>query len=108
MLSIKRWCKKISVWRESKGFITIWGNVPEKLMLVVTELSEAMEAYRKLELTNLGIDTRKVLSNFNEELADATIRIFDLCGSLDIDLEKEIAKKMKINEVRPFKHGKSC
>lgn len=39
------------------------------------------------------------------ELADAIIRIADLCGHLGIDLEEAIALKMDYNETRPFKHG---
>lgn len=40
------------------------------------------------------------------ELADAVIRIADLCGYLGIDLEKAIVEKMAYNETRPYKHGK--
>lgn len=40
------------------------------------------------------------------ELADAVIRIADLCGHMGIDLEAAIALKMDYNETRPFKHGK--
>lgn len=40
------------------------------------------------------------------ELADAVIRIADLCGYMDVDLECVIDLKMKYNEGRPFKHGK--
>lgn len=40
------------------------------------------------------------------ELADAVIRIADLCGHLGIDLEAAIDLKMAYNETRPFKHGK--
>lgn len=40
------------------------------------------------------------------ELADAVIRIADLCGHLGIDLDAVIAEKMDYNETRPFKHGK--
>ena len=40
------------------------------------------------------------------ELADAVIRIADLCGHMGIDLEAAIAMKMDYNETRPFKHGK--
>jgi NTP pyrophosphatase (non-canonical NTP hydrolase) len=124
MKSIRDWCKHIAVWREKKGFKTAWQNVPEKLMLIVTELSEAMEVYRKIPALvclvlghpvasrkfwkNKVNEHRETVENFKEELADATIRIFDLAGSLDIDLEKEIAKKMKVNEKRPQKHGKTC
>lgn len=40
------------------------------------------------------------------ELADAVIRIADLCGHMGIDLEAAIDLKMAYNETRPFKHGK--
>lgn len=66
-------------------------------MLIVTELSEAMEAYRCQNK-----------ENFKEEIADAFIRLFDLCGGLGIDIEKEIEKKSRRNKNRPYKHGKIC
>lgn len=40
------------------------------------------------------------------ELADAVIRIADLCGHLGIDLDAVIAEKMAYNVGRPYKHGK--
>ena len=40
------------------------------------------------------------------ELADAVIRIADLCGHLGIDLDAVIRLKMTYNEGRPHKHGK--
>jgi NTP pyrophosphatase (non-canonical NTP hydrolase) len=89
--------KEIKAWRVRKGFKTNWNNMPEKLMLTVTELSEAMEAYRH--------DDRK---NFAEEVADTFIRLLDICGSIGLDIESEIKNKMAINEKRPFKHGKKC
>ena len=89
--------KEIVSWRQKKGFKTRWSNMPEKLMLVVTELSEAMEAYRHNDN-----------ENFSEEIADTFIRLCDICGSINIDIENEIAKKMSTNRDRPFLHGKSC
>lgn len=89
--------REISIWREEKGFSTSWENMPEKLMLVVTELSEAMEAYRHEDK-----------QNFTEEIADTFIRLCDICGSLGIDIEDAIQCKMQINKKRPYKHGKKC
>jgi NTP pyrophosphatase (non-canonical NTP hydrolase) len=89
--------RDVAQWRKSKGFKTSWENMPEKLMLVVTELSEAMEAYRHEDK-----------QNFAEEIADTFIRLADICGSIDLDIESEIWKKMEINKKRPYKHGKIC
>lgn len=106
-------------WRKSKKFRTHWGNVPEKLMLVVTELAEAMEAYRKIDpktLSSIRHARRHGFSpsggygewvdNFREELADSAIRLFDLAYSLGIDLGDEMRTKMKVNETREILHGK--
>ena len=78
-----------------KGFWEASQNIGEKLMLIVTEVAEACEADRK--------DDKE---NFNEEIADVFIRLFDLCGHLDINIEKEINGKMIINKGRPRLHGK--
>lgn len=94
---LNEWSRDIADWRHRKGFETSWDNMMEKLMLVVTELGEAAEAYRKENRTN-----------FDEEIADAMIRLWDICGSIGIDLEKELGDKMVYNESRPIKHGKKC
>jgi hypothetical protein len=66
-----------------------------KLMLVVTEISEAAEAVRKNDLANFG-----------EEIADAYIRLSEIVGTMEIDIQSIIEAKMDKNESRPFKHGK--
>lgn len=123
----------IAAWRQQKGFRTDWLNVPEKLMLIVTELSEAMEAYRHIEPAVLAArqnscdgmggardgyfcwedvpqdvkaKNEPYIKNFEEELADAFVRLADLAGSLWIDLHLQVAQKMATNELRPHKHGK--
>lgn len=82
---------------KEKGFWDTKRNVGEALMLIVTEIAEAMEAHRKQDD-----------ENFREELADAFIRLFDLCGGMNIDIEEEISKKSIKNKARPYKHGKVC
>jgi len=77
------------------GFWDSNPNIGEKLMLIVTELAEACEADRKGDYENFG-----------EEIADVFIRLGDLCCFLDIDIEKEILKKIEINKKRQYKHGK--
>lgn len=89
--------EQIGDWRRKQGFETGWGNMPEKLMLVVTEVSEAMEAYRNYDRIN-----------FAEEVADTIIRLFDICDAMGIDIEAEIKQKMAVNLERPYKHDKKC
>lgn len=62
-------------------------NVPEMLMLIVSEISEAMEGYRK----NLMDDKLAHRPMLTVELADAMIRILDLAGS-----------RMAIERAHPF------
>jgi NTP pyrophosphatase (non-canonical NTP hydrolase) len=47
-----------------------------------------------------------IKDTFEDELADVAIRIFDLCGKMDINLEQHILLKMRYNSMRPHKHGK--
>ena len=120
---LNRLSTNIAAWRASKGFRTDWGIVPEKLMLVVTEAAEAMEAYRHLtpatlawlkahacekgaDFNELPPDQRLRYENFAEELADTLIRLLDLTASLGIQIELATALKMGHNELRPPKHGK--
>jgi len=78
-----------------------WENqrpVPELLALIHSEVSEALEAYRKNDK-----------ANFAEELADIVIRVFDAAEGLGISIEDEIIKKHKININRSYRHGnKRC
>lgn len=44
--------------------------------------------------------------NFWEEIADVIIRIADLAGREDVDMDFLIRAKMRYNKSRPAKHGK--
>ena len=71
-------------------------NVPEMLCLVHSELSEAMEGFRK----NLMDDKLPHRQMLEVELADAVIRILDMCGGLGLDLEGAIFEKLAYNAQR--------
>lgn len=98
----------IHEWAHRKGFYSrecspsgvvtcshVSGSRAAQIMLVVTELAEAVEA-----------DRHGDEANYREEIADAVIRLFDLCGADRIDLDAEIAAKMVFNEARLERHGK--
>lgn len=71
-------------------------NVPEKLMLIVSELGEAMEAHRK----NLQDEHLPEFLGIEVELADAMIRIGDLAGAKGYRVAEALAAKMAYNAQR--------
>lgn len=91
----------------AKGF---WDNSQtfgESIALIHSELSEALEDYRSGEKpSDLKYEANGKPIGIPSELADAVIRIADLCGHWDIDLEKAIEDKMAYNATRPHMHGK--
>ena len=74
----------------------------EVLMLAVTELSEAMEAYRDGDPAS---DKIEGYSKVEEELADTIIRVLDLAGKMGYDVDGAIRAKMAFNRTRPYRHG---
>lgn len=116
--------KKIFENNKAKGF---WDKPRETgtlLMLVVTELSEALEADRKglnarldifgqyykedlspYQYTELFDETIK--DTFEDEIADAIIRLLDICGANNIDIERHINLKLAYNKIRKRMHGKA-
>lgn len=84
------------IQRQDEGIGHAMNNaICTRLLLIVSEATEAMDALRS------GAE-----DNFGEELADIVIRVADLAGGMGIDLEAEIAAKMRTNKNRPPKHGK--
>jgi len=83
-----------------------WGknpNIPEKLALINSEVSEALEDYREDNM-ELSYDGEKPVG-FGIELADAAIRILDLAEYLNISIDDMIRIKNNYNKTRAYRHG---
>jgi len=92
----------INAFMQFQGF---WesANTGEKLALIHSEISEALEADRK----GLQAEHIQDFSGIEEELADAVIRILDFAGQHGLRLGEAIGAKMQYNLTRPYKHGKA-
>lgn len=120
--TISQLAKEIHQRNKDKGFCSRPINVGELLMVVVSELSEALEADRNDNYSKLSEKDKKMLSDltgadfierfnaqikdtFEDEIADAIIRLLGMSEILEIDIEWHILQKMKYNKSRPTQHG---
>ena len=71
-------------------------NRGELMMLMVSEIAEAMEGYRK----NLPDEKLSHRSAECVELVDLLIRVFDYAGEYLPDLGEAFVEKLKYNETR--------
>jgi len=89
-------------WNDSKTgdpLLNQWYTpyvIATKMLLVVSEISEALEGFRK-DLMDDKLTHRTALET---ELADVQIRLWDLCGALNIDLGGAIEEKSTFNATR--------
>ena len=83
-------------WVDLETGETIERNVGELLMLVTSELSEAMEGHRK-SLMDDKLPHRKMF--------EVEIRLFDISAGFGLDLEGAFREKMAYNSTR-FDHSR--
>ena len=106
---------KIHRLTKEKGFWDKPRETGTMLMLIVSEIAEAMEADRKdryaqpelLDESNfLESFEKNVKDTLEDEMADTIIRALDFCGANNIDIDWHIEKKLQYNATRPKMHGK--
>ena len=116
--------KQVYEANKLKGFDVKKENLGQTLCLIHSEISEALEAIRKNRYAKLDffeIDDKKfsdivsfesnfktcIKDSFEDEIADTFIRLMDLVGALEIDIDKHIELKRRFNSLREYKHGKA-
>jgi NTP pyrophosphatase (non-canonical NTP hydrolase) len=91
---------------KNKGFWDRERSLLELICLVHTELAEATEEARIGFEPNYTYYDGEKPCGIPSELADTVIRIFDICGHYEIDLDQIIVEKLAYNKSREYKHGK--
>ena len=104
-LTIKKLITESHTTARSKVWWDEEVNIGEKIALMHSELSEDLEEYLSQEEKKLYRGPDGKPEGFIFELADTIIRIADLCGKLDLNLEKALQIKMEFNQTRPYRHG---
>lgn len=122
-MNIKETAQQIHQNAREKGFWDKERNFGELLMLVTSELAEALEADRKdrradvkgfnevmekVKGTDFEADAFRffIKDTVEDEIADAVIRLFDLAKGRGMDLEWHIRMKIEFNKTRERLHGK--
>lgn len=77
--------------------------VVEKLALIHTEVSEAIECVRDAEFMMSVVNGKP--EGLPSELADVVFRVLHLADMCGIDLESVMERKMQYNETREYRHG---
>ncbi len=118
--------KKIHAGNVERGFYEHPATFPDRCMLIVSEIAEAVEAHRENRMAEAGAARHIVLKmaemdmdvfpeyfrslvkdTVQDEIADAIIRLLDLSGYMGIDIDAHVAAKLAYNATRGIRHGKA-
>lgn len=122
-MTLNELAKEIHENAVAHGFWDEDRPLSEVLMLIVSELAEALEEARAGDKMNGRISCMHYYSGEGYvssaptncckkpegivvEVADALIRILDWFGHEGIDIEGIVREKHEYNKTRPYKHGK--
>jgi len=95
------------VWKTAhdKGWHEIDRTFAEYIVLMHSELSEALEEYRANHEPDEVYFKDGKPEGIPIELADVLIRVLECAEEFGIDLDEAMRIKMEFNETRPIRHG---
>ena len=90
---------------KDKGWHDVDVSVGDRLCLMHSEISEALEEYRAGHQPNEIYFHGEKPEGVAIELVDVLIRILDFAGKYNIDIQKAYEIKTEFNKTRPYRHG---
>ena len=124
-MNLNELSQRIHAGNVERGFYEPPATFPDRCMLIVSEISEAVEAHREgrttwkgyvaqaLKMSEMNMEMfpayfcENVKDSVEDELADAIIRLLDLSAYMGIDIDAHVAAKLAYNATRGTRHGKA-
>lgn len=110
--------ERVTEVNKANGWFEDDRSVGEDLLLIHTEVSEAVEAFRDWGLADATDHAGAALASvaadrtilpkpegFGSEMADILVRLLDTCERRGVDLSFEFERKLAHNATRGHKHG---
>lgn len=99
MSTLRSLQKKVAGVNRDRGWYDVPRTFAECIALIHSEVSEALEAYRKAETPE------QMQQEIGEELADVVIRCLDTAERQGVDLQACVDQKILKNMKREYRHG---
>lgn len=94
---------------KDNGWFDASRTIEADLLLIISEVVEALEAYRDQGMDRVlafgPSSTALKPEGVGPEMADVLIRVLDFCKRYDIDLHAEYSDKLTYNRTRGYRHG---
>lgn len=111
---LEEMAEDVAAINRSNGWHEVRRSFAEDVALLHSEVSEALEAYRKGGLADQTRDGVRIIVNgetiykpegVGSELADVLIRLLDTAHRYNFDLYREYERKLAYNRTRTYRHG---